>query len=97
MPKAQFSVRTSDWKYIQQEDQTLVYQLSSDPKEEQNIKQSSDSYSSKSPKGVQCTYRCKILYAKEVQSHQPNRHISDEECKRLEALGTQHAIKDKYL
>ena len=37
MPKAQFSVRTLDWKYIQQEDQTLVYQLSSDPKEEQNI------------------------------------------------------------
>ena len=87
MPKAQFSVRTSDWKYIQQEDQTLVYQLSSDPMEEQNIKQSSDSTVQKAQKVYNALIDAKSSMHKKVQSHQPNRHISDEECKRLEALG----------
>ena len=87
MPKAQFSVRTLDWKYIQQEEQTLVYQLSSDPKEEQNIKQASDSTVQKAQKEYNALIDAKSSMQKKVQSHQPNRHISDEECKRLEALG----------
>ena len=85
--QAQFSVRTSDWKYIQQEDQTLVYQLSSDPKEEQNIKKSSDATVQKAQKEYNALIDAKSSMQKKVQSHQPNRHISDDECKRLEALG----------
>ena len=87
MPKPQFAVRTADWKYIQQEDQTLVYQLSSDPKEEQNIKQSSDSTVQESKKEYEALIEERSSLQKKIQSHHPNRHISDEECKRLEALG----------
>ena len=87
MPKPQFAVRTLDWKYIQQEDQTLVYQLSSDPTEEQNIKESSESTVQEAKKQYKALIEAKSFLQKKVQSHQPNRHISDEECKRLEALG----------
>ena len=94
MPKAQFSVRTSDWKYIQQ--RIKHWFINCLPTQRRaKIKQSSDST-------VQKTKEYNALIdanplCKKVQSHQPNRHISDEECSKQKPWATQHAIKDKYL
>ena len=86
--------RTNIGLEIYSAEQALVYQLSSDPKEGK-ISSKHQILQFKTQK-VQCTYRCKILYAKKVQSHQPNRHISDENVS-AKPWVTRHAIKDKYL
>ena len=89
MPQPQFAVRTQGWKYIQQESQTLLYDLSVDPQETKSL--------SDIPiflEGIKENYRNEILskgaLQQQKQQNSPNssqRYISDEECQRLEALG----------
>ena len=88
MPQPQFAVRTLDWKYIQQENRTLVYQLSSDPDEENLKSSASDDFLQDAQKRYQESIEAKSFLLQQTSSKNGlNRHISDEECKRLEALG----------
>jgi arylsulfatase A-like enzyme len=88
MPQPQFAVRTLDWKYIQQENRTLVYQLSSDPDEKNLISSASDDFLQAAQKRYQESIDKKSFLLQQTSSKNGlNRHISDEECKRLEALG----------
>ena len=83
MPNPQLAVRTENWKWISQEKDSLVYQLSRDPAEESNI-----DVIPLSLKEAPQVYQQLIssLTEHQIESASP-RKISDEECQRLMALG----------
>jgi arylsulfatase A-like enzyme len=83
MPEPQFAVRTETSKWIDGLKQTLVYDLRSDPLEAQS--------STTIPKSLQSAkeqYQEMIANYQQWLAESPRkRQISDEECKRLMALG----------
>jgi len=83
MPNPQFAVRNLSWKWIHQEKSELVYELSADPKEANNLPNIPSVFST-----AQSDYEKLISSLKREQASAPkNRHIGKEECARLEALG----------
>ncbi|MEC7987874.1 MAG: sulfatase [Myxococcota bacterium] len=83
MPNPQFSVRNLSWKWIQQERANLVYSIANDP-EEAVLSNDIPNVFSQS----QADYKALISSLKDQQvSTSQKRHISKEECARLEALG----------
>ena len=83
MPQPQFAARTEKVKWIDGLTQTLVYDLQSDPMESKS--------STDIPKKLQSTkgqYQEVIATYQQWLAESPRkRQISDEECKRLMALG----------
>ncbi len=83
MPDPQFAVRSLGWKWISRESGDLIYNLTEDPNEEKNLNQIPSLFSSS-----KTTYSSLMDSLKSWQSSPPKaRIISDQECKRLEALG----------
>jgi arylsulfatase A-like enzyme len=82
MPQPQFAVRTQDWKWIEQENQQLVYDLKSDPQELEP-----QSTIPQNLKDAKKTYAQLIAETEQDRQKVEKRMISKEECARLEALG----------
>ncbi len=83
MPNPQFAVRTDQAKWIATPKSNLVYDLSGDPEEKQNLQTVPSALST-----AKETYQQQIQSLKKWQTTSPRkRQISDEECKRLMALG----------
>ena len=83
MPDPQFAVRTEEYKWIDGVKQDWVYHLSTDPTESTNVQ-----VVPKSLTDAKETYRSIVENHVKWQTTSPRkRQISDEECKRLMALG----------
>jgi arylsulfatase A-like enzyme len=83
MPNPQFAVRTEEWKWISQQNSDLIYNLAKDPLEKVNA--------SIVPSALSDTKKEYENLILSLQGHKAEvkqrRKISDEECKRLMALG----------
>ena len=83
MPEPQFAVRTEEYKWIDGIKQNWVYNLKTDPTESTNVKSIPKALTS-----AKETYRSLVESHVQWQAASPRkRQISDEECKRLMALG----------